>query len=185
MSSRSAAVVLPASEFEILPGHALVLLAGIPQQERGMKRGDEHSTAIGIQAAPQLADRLARLEQGLAGHAPERQHDLRLQHGELRVEEGRAGGQLVGLRIPVAGGSALHCICNEALVARELDRFEHLRQQLAGTSDEGLALRVFVGARALADDDELGACAARAEDDRVALLAQLAAAATLKPALLS
>src|SRR5262245_11261842 len=185
MSPRSAAVVLPASEFEIFPGHPLVLLAGVSQQERGMKRGDEHAVAIRMQAAAQLANRLARLQQGLAGHAAERKHDLRLQHGELGVQEGRAGRQLVGLGIPVAGWAALDRVCNKYLVARELNRFEHLRQQLAGASDEGLALCVFVGARALADDDELGAWAARAEDDRVALLAQLAAAATLKAALLS
>src|SRR5438445_492011 len=83
----------PASEFQSLPGHALVLLAGIPQEKRGMERGDEHAAAIGMQAPAELADGLARFEQRLAGHAAERQHDLRLEDAELGVEERRAGGQ--------------------------------------------------------------------------------------------
>ena len=184
MSPRSAAVVLPAGEFEIFPGHALVLLAGVPQQERGMERGDQHAVAVRMQPPAELADRLARLEQRLAGHAPERQHDLRVQHAELGVEERRAGSQLVGLRIAIARWAAFDRVGDVHLVARELDRFEHLREQLAGAAHEGLALCVLVGARALADDDELGARAARAEHDRVALLAQRAAAAALEATLL-
>src|SRR3989441_11337442 len=63
ISPRSAAVVLPAGEFEIFPGHALVLLAGDPQQERGMERGDQHAVAVRMQPAAELADRLALLKQ--------------------------------------------------------------------------------------------------------------------------
>src|SRR5213593_3710556 len=185
MSARSAAIVLPASEFQILPGHALVLLAGIPQEERGMDRGDEHAAAIGMQAPAELADGLARFEQRLAGHAAERQHDLRLEDAELGVEERRAGGQLIGLGIAISGGAALDGIRDVHLVTGELHRLEHLREQLTGAAHEGFALRVLVGTRALANDDELGAWAARAEDDRVALLAELAAPAALEVALLS
>ena len=149
-----------------------------------MERGDQHAVAVRMQPPAQLADWLARLEQRLAGHAPERQHDLRVQHAELGVEERRAGSQLVGLRIAIARWAAFDRVGDVHLVARELDRFEHLREQLAGAAHEGLALRVLVGARALADDDELGARAARAEHDRVALLAQRAAAAALEATLL-
>src|SRR5438309_2023372 len=137
-----------------------------------------------MQPPAELADRLARLEQRLAGHAPERQHDLRIQHAELGVEEPCAGSQLVGLRIAIARWAAFDRVGDVHLVARELDRFEHLREQLAGAAHEGLALCVLLGARALADDDELGAWAARAEHDRVALLAQRAAAAALEATLL-
>ena len=75
----------------------------------------------------------------------------------------------------------LHRIGDENLVARELDRLEHLREELAGTADERQALGVLVGAGPLADDDQVGLRVAGAEDDRVARLAQLAVAATLQP----
>ena len=46
--------------------------------------------------------------------------------------------ELVGLRIAVAGRPAHHRVADVDLVARELDlpRFEHLRQELPGASDE-------------------------------------------------
>src|SRR5262245_28120431 len=45
-SSRAAAVVLPSSQLEILPRHALVLVAGIAEQERGMESRDQDRGAV-------------------------------------------------------------------------------------------------------------------------------------------
>ena len=81
-------------------------------------------------------------------------------------------------------GATLDGIRDVALVARELHGLEHLGQELAGAADEGQALRVLVGARALADHDELGARVAGAEDDGVPRVAELAARASLQRGLL-
>src|SRR5205823_10323302 len=64
------------------------------------------------------------------------------------------------------------------LVALEIDRLDHLRQQLAGAADERDALDVFVAARRLADEHEVGVGIADAEHDLLASLSvQLAPAA--------
>ena len=151
-----------------------------------MKRGDQHGGAVRVHAPAQLPDRLARAEQALGRDAPERQHDLGLQHRELRRQEGRAGGELVSFRIAIGGRPALHGVGDVDLVAGQLDfaRLEHLGEELPRAPDERQALRVLVGAGALADHDQLGARVARAEDDRGATLAELALATALERRLL-
>jgi hypothetical protein len=66
-----------------------------------VERGDQHGVPERVQAAPELADGLARLEQGLGGHAPQGDHDLGLEHAQLVGQERGAGGQLVGLGVPI------------------------------------------------------------------------------------
>jgi hypothetical protein len=138
-----------------------------------------------VQTAAELADRLLGSEQGLRRHAAERQHDLRLDHGELRGEERRARRQLVRLGIAIGGRAALDGVGDEAVaLAVELHGLEHPGEELAGAAHEGLALRVLVGAGALADADEIGARVAGAEDDGLPAVAELAASAALEIPLL-
>src|SRR5262245_52920102 len=184
-SSRAPGVVLPLGELEIFPGHALVLLTRVAQQECRMEGRNQHGAAVWMEAPAQLADRLLRLEQRLRGHAAEREHHLRLQDGELRGQERRARGQLVGLGVAIAGRPTKDCIRDVHLVARELDRLEHLGQELACAADEGLALDVLVGAGTLPDHHKLGLRVARAEDDGRPALAQPASPAALELALLA
>src|SRR5713226_3171873 len=181
-----ALVVLPSRELQVLPGHALVLLARVPQEERRMEGRDQDGGAVRVHAPAQAADRFLGAEEALRGDAPEGEDDLGLERGELGREHRRARRELLGLRVPVAGRSALDCIRNIHLVAREADarRLEHLGEELARAPDERQALRVLVGARPLADHDELCARAARAEDDRRAPLAELALPAALERPLL-
>ncbi len=81
-----------------------------------------------------------------------------------------------GVRLPRR--AALHDIGDVHLLALEAHGSDHVVEQLAGASDEGQTLRVFVGARALADKHQLGVGVAGAEDDLLAaLLPQLAALA--------
>jgi len=51
------------------------------------------------------------------------------------------------------------------VAAVEADRRQHLVQQLPGPSDEGQALAIFVGARRLADDHDVGVGIAVGEDE--------------------
>src|SRR2546421_558079 len=184
-SSSPALVVLPASALEVLPGHTLVLLAGIAQQEGRMERRDEHRVAERVQPATQLADRFLRAQQRLGRDAAEREDDLRLDHGELVGQKRRARGELVCLGIAVAGRPAQDRVRDEDFVARQVHRGQHLRQQLSRAADERQALRVLVGAGAFANDDELGARIAGAEHDVRAALAELTAPAALQRLLLT
>src|SRR5262249_58124937 len=78
-SSGAAAVVLPSGELEILPRHALVLFAGVAQEEGRVEGRDQDRRAVGVHATPQLADRLARAEEALGRDAAGRQDDLGLE----------------------------------------------------------------------------------------------------------
>src|SRR5512134_2689761 len=149
-----------------------------------MEGGDQDRGAVRMDPAPQLADRLPRAQQSLGGHAAERQDHLGLDDAELLGQERRARSQLVTLGIPVAGRATLDRVADVDLLARELYRFQHLREELTGPTHERQPLRVLVGAGPLADDDEVGLRVAGAEHDRLAALAELALAAPLQPRLL-
>src|SRR5439155_15572856 len=75
-------------------------------------------------------------------------------------------------------------VCDKDFVAREVHRGEHLCQQLSRAADERQALRVLVGARSLADHDEVRGRIAGAEDDVGAARAELAPLASLQRLLL-
>src|SRR5262245_18853983 len=178
---RPALVVLPAGELQVFPRHALVLLAGIAQEKRGMKGGNQHGVAEGMDASAELADRFLRAQQRLRRDAAERQHDLRLDDGELVGQERRTCRELIGFGIPIARRPAQNCVGDEDVgLARQIHGGQHLREQLAGATDERQPLRVFVGARALADHDELLRRVAGAEDNVSSPLTQLALTAGLQ-----
>src|SRR2546427_163631 len=168
------------------PARGFVLLPGFARGERGREGGDQHRRAVRVHAAAELADRLSGAEEALSRDAAERQDDLGLQHRQLRREERGAGGELLGLGISIPGRPTHDGVANVNFVARQLDlsRLEHFRQELSRPPDEGEALSVFVGARALTDDDELRSRVPRAEHDGRTPLAQLALAAALEGLLL-
>src|SRR5215813_520284 len=178
---RPALVVLPAGKLQIFPRHALVLLAGIAQEKRGMKGGNQHGIPEGMDASAELADRFLRAQQRLRRDASERQHDLRLDDGELVGQERRTRSELIGFGIPIAGWPTQHRVGDkDVALSRQVHGGQHLREQLTRAADERQPLRVFVGARALADHDEPRRRVAGAEDDVGATLAQLALTAVLQ-----
>src|SRR5262249_32556606 len=99
--ARPAALVLPLGELEVVPRHAPVLGAWVAQQERRMKRRDQHRVAERMHASTELADRLLGAQQRLRRDGAEREYYLGLDGGELRVEERTARGELVALRISI------------------------------------------------------------------------------------
>src|SRR6266480_5731803 len=151
-----------------------------------MEGRNQHGRAVRVHAPTQAADRLLRAEEALRGDAAEREDHLGLERAELRREHRGARRELLGLRISVAGWSAFDRIRDEHLVAREAHarRLQHLGEELARAADERKTLRVLVGARPLADHDELRPRMAGAEDDRGAPLTELALAAALERPLL-
>ena len=75
---------------------------------------------------------------------------------------------LVRLGIAVARRTALDHVGDVDLVARQVHRLDHLRQQLARAADERDPLDVLVGARRLADEHQIGVRIADAEHDLLA-----------------
>src|SRR5262245_6846039 len=115
-----------------------------------------------------------RPEQRLRRGRSQSDDDLGRDRLDLPEEERRAGGDLVRLRVAIAGRPALDDVRDVDLLARIADRADHLVELLTGASDERLAARVLVGPGALADEHQSGVRIADAEDDVRARLAELA-----------
>ena len=107
--------------------------------------------------------RLAREQ--LGREVAECRDDLRLDQRDLPEEVALAGLDLVGLGIAVARRPAFEHVRHIDAVAVEADPGQQLVEQLARLADEGLALLVLVESRRLADEHQIGARVADAEDD--------------------
>ena len=100
-----------------------------------------------------------------------------------RYKKLAADFHLVRFGSAVAGRPALHHVADVDVFAAQLDALflggalDHLREQLTGAPDEWDALRVFVGARAFADEHQRRTLIADTEDYLVAPFVQAAAAA--------
>jgi hypothetical protein len=119
-----------------------------------VKRGHDDGIAHLVKASAEPRDGRFRGEQRLRGELSERHDHLWLDARDLRLEERRALRDLVRLGIAIAGRTALHDVGDVDLLAREAHGSDDLRQQLAGASDERLALFVFIGPRAFPDEHQ-------------------------------
>src|SRR5262249_31178201 len=136
-------IEFPPRELEIVPCHAAILGARIPQKERRVERRHEYAVAILVEAATQLGDALACAEQGLRGEIAQGEDHRGSYRVELRHQEGVACRDLVRLGVAVALGSALHDVGDVSVALTvEAHRLQHLREELAGAAHEGLALLV-------------------------------------------
>ena len=100
-----------------------------------------------------------------AANVPSATITIGLMRLDLAEEERLAGGDFVGLGVPVLRRTALDDVGDVDVFAREADRLDHLRQQLAGAPDERDPLDVFIAARRLADEHEPRVRIADAKDD--------------------
>src|SRR5688572_17685341 len=143
-----------------------------------MVGGNQDGVPVGELTTADARDWRIGLEQTLRGKLAERDDDTRLDDVDLAKQEWLALLHFVGLGIAVPRWSTLDDVSDVDVLARQLDGLDDLRQQLAGAADEWLALDVFVGARRLADEHQVGV---RVADAKHHLLAagrvQLAAAA--------
>ena len=141
-----------------------------------MERRHEQAAAARPGAAAQPRDRILGVQQRLRREGAERDHHLRLHDVDLPEQERLAAGHFVGLGVAVAGRPALEDVGDVDVLPRVAHRLDDLGEQLAGAADERLALDVFVGARRLADEHQIGARVADAVDDLLPpLRVQLAA----------
>ena len=113
-----------------------------------------------------------------AATAPERDNHLWLDHCNLAHEKWRAGVALIAFGRAIAGRAAFHDVRDVDLFAAQSHGLDHVVEQLSGAPDERLSLRIFIRARAFADEHQVRMRIADAEDDLLApLLVKLAAGA--------
>src|SRR4029079_19410458 len=94
----------------------------------------------------------------------QRDDHLRPYQLDLAMQERLAGERLAGLRVAVAGRAAFHAICDvDVRAALETDGRQHVVEEPPRLPDEGLALRVFLRPRSLADEHPVRALVADAE----------------------
>ena len=104
--------------------------------------------------------------------------DFRLDDRDLPHQKRQAGVTFIALRSAVSRRTALNDVGNVDVFAADAHRFDHVVEQLTGTTDKGLALQVFISARAFPDEHEFRTRIADSEDDLLAsLLMELAALA--------
>jgi len=117
------------------------------------------------------AERLLGVEQRLRGGAAHRENHFRLHDLDLAIQERQACRDLVVLRQAVLGRPAFDHVADEHLLARQLDGFEDLGQQLARSTHERTASLVFGAARPFSDHDEACGCRAFTRDSIRACIA--------------
>src|SRR5262245_56876547 len=130
-----------------------------------MKRRNQFRAAEVVHAAAQPRDGIERAQQCLCRELAERDDHLRLHDLDLPEEKRLALLHFVRLRIPVARRPALDDVRDVDILASEADRFDDLGEQLTGTADERLTLNVFVAARRLAGEHQVGLWMSDAEHD--------------------
>src|SRR5581483_3944886 len=129
--------------------------------------------------AAETRNPLSGLQQGLRGASAEGANHFWVDDAELSEKERRAGGDLVLFRQAIFWRAAFHHVADVNIFALEAHGFDHLREQLASAADEWFALKIFVVAGALADEDEFGFRIADAENELGASFVQLAARAVV------
>ena len=90
---------------------------------------------------------------------------------------GRQGLDFIRFRIAVLRRTALDDVRDVDVLPPQVDRFDDLRQQLAGPTNERLALQILVPPRRLADEHQLRVGSAYAKDEARTPAVQLAASA--------
>src|SRR5690348_11792768 len=100
-----------AGDTDVIPGGLLPV--GVPQQGRGVVRGDHRDPGVAVHLAAELAERLLRLHQRGDGGAAGGEDHLRLEDRQLTVEIRETRLQFVWERLPVLRRPALHGVEDE------------------------------------------------------------------------
>ena len=143
-----------------------------------MKRGNQHRAAEpeGLSAKP--TDGILRAQQCLSREGAQRHDHAGTYHLDLSKQKRLAGFNLVWLGVPVLGRPALDDVGNVDLVARQIDGFDDLGQQLARPADKRNPLEIFVVTGCLTNEHQVSGRASHAKYNRVtAKLMELAARA--------
>src|SRR6202034_1198886 len=147
-----------AGKLQVLP--RLALVPGGAQRGGGMIRHDQWCVQLAEVVHPpaQPCERGIGREQVLRRDAPDREDQPRLQQRDLAQQVRQAGGDLLRLRVAVAGLPALEHVGNvDVAAAVEADGGQHFVEQLTGDAHERLAGAVLLGPRGFADYQPVGA----------------------------
>src|SRR5436190_1338734 len=164
---------------QVFPGVALAV--GTAQQERRVEGRNQLGAAEIEDAAAQARDRVVAPEQRLRGERAERHDHARADGVDLLEEERLARRDLVRLGIAVPRRAAFDHVGDVDLIALEIDRQDHLRQELTGLADKRDPLLVFVRARRLTDEHQVRVGVADAEHDLLPPEPRQLAARTVGP----
>src|SRR5690606_39837066 len=121
-------------KLEVLPCRAQPLRAA--QQVCRMIRRDERHAAPAVHAAAQRADAVRLAVQRLRRERAYREQHARRDQLDLPLQERRARGDLVRLRVPVPGRPALEHVADVDLLARKAHAQQEPIEQSAGRSHE-------------------------------------------------
>src|SRR5262249_10196633 len=127
------------------------LRGGIAKQVCRMVGGEHFLTAIVEPLASIVGNAAIGLEKCLKSCGTQADDHLRLDRVELAKKKRRTGGDLVWFGLAISWRAALDDVADVDVSPLEAHSFDHLCQEFSGASDEGQALRVFIGAWAFAD----------------------------------
>jgi len=106
--------------------------------------------------ASHTGDSCLGLEEELRREVAEGDDDSGVDEPELLAEVPLASLDLVGSRVPVARGTTLHNVGDVHIASFESDLTKQPIEELAGSTDEGDPLLVFVLSRGFADEHDVG-----------------------------
>jgi hypothetical protein len=127
----------------------------VERRRRVVERHVGDVTALD-EAAVDMRDRTLAWHQPLERMAAEDEDDLGLDHRELARQVWRASLRLVWHRVTVLRRPALEHVGDVDVGAAQADARQQGVEQLPGGTDERLPLAVFVEARRLSDDQDVG-----------------------------
>jgi hypothetical protein len=116
------------------------------------------------EATAKAADFLVRAQEVLSGDGSPADDELGIDNRDLGVEELTAVRGFGWQRVPIAGRTTSQDVADVDVFPLEAAGDDDLVEQLASGSDEGLTLRVLVGAGCFADEQETSLRVADAED---------------------
>ncbi len=158
--------------FKVLQHLVAGLLVGGAEDGGGMEGGDDfigEGSAVDFAAVAHESEGAS--EEGFGGGGSEAEDDAGLEGGDLSLEPGAAGGELGEAGVLVdAELAALHefevldGVGDEEERAVDVELGEGAVQELAGWTDEGEALEVFLIAGLFSDDEQGGVGGAAAGD---------------------
>src|SRR3989304_8430654 len=155
--------VLALQKLQILPG--ALLLVGVAEEIRRMVGDEEGDPLVVVEFPAELRERHLGLKQVGGRDGTKGTDELGLDGLELGDQEGLARRNLVWFGGAVVGRPGLEDIADIDLFALQPDRLDHPRQKLAGPANKRLSLRVLIGPRRFADEDQICLGVADPEDD--------------------
>src|SRR4030042_263196 len=170
--ARLSLFVLFPDQLHVLPHCTLALR--VAQEEGGVVGGHELGALVGVEFAPEQGDPLLGLQQSLGGEGSEGANDLGPDGLQLLAEKGKAGSDLIGLRVAVLRGAAFHDVGDVYFFSRQVYGLDDAGEERSCLPDKGSPLQVLFPARGLSYKDEHGMGVALAEDQALSPLMETA-----------